>query len=101
MFVTIKEKLFILVKILSIILIASAICLELWNLSALITNTSIPSSLNIVFWIERFAIASHFLEAVIAIIYANSRNKMPLQYGIYTFFVGTIGLLELFSQEDK
>ncbi len=86
MFLTIKEKLFILVKILSTVLIASAICLELWNFSTLITSTSIPSSLNIVFWIERFAIASHFLEAVIATIYANSRNKMPLQYGIIYFF---------------
>ncbi|RCJ24692.1 hypothetical protein A6770_03265 [Nostoc minutum NIES-26] len=96
-----KQKLFLLVKIISTVLIASAIILELWNLSALITNNKIPGSLNIIFWIERFAIAAHFLEGVIATIYANSRNKMPLQYGVYTFFVGTIGLLELFSQEDK
>lgn len=97
----IKQQLFSTVKIISIVLISGAIILELWNFSTLITNTKIPSSLNIVFWIERFAIAAHFVEGVIASIYANSRNKMPLQYGVYTFFVGTIGLLELFTQEDK
>ncbi len=44
--------------------------------------------------------ASHFIEAIIAAFYAPSRKKMPIQYATYTFFVGTIGLLELFDQQD-
>ncbi|WP_407891284.1 hypothetical protein [Scytonema sp. NUACC26] len=56
--------------------------------------------LNPVFWIERFAVTIHFVEGVIAAFYAPSRKKLPIQYGTYTFFVGTVGLLELFAKED-
>lgn len=95
-----NNKIFTFVKVLSTVLITSAIGLELWNLYAVLTNTKVPSSLNPIFLIERFAIAIHFIEAVVAAFYASSRKKMPLQYGTYTFFVGTIGLLELFQKED-
>lgn len=43
---------------------------------------------------------SHFIESIIAAFYAPSRKKMPIKYATYTFFVGTIGLLELFDQQD-
>jgi len=52
-----------------------------------------PSGLNLVFGIERFAIAVHFVEGVIAAYKAPSRKKKPIEYGTYTFFVGTVGLL--------
>ncbi|WP_363318189.1 hypothetical protein [Nostoc sp. NMS4] len=81
-------------------LITSAIGLESWNIYAVITNINVPSSLNLFFWIERFAMMSHFVEAIIAAFYATSRQKMPIQYATYTFFVGTIGLLELFDRQD-
>lgn len=80
------------------ILIASAIGLELWNVYALLSNTNIPSSLNPIFGIERFAVAIHLVEGVIAAFYAPSRKKPPIKYGVYTFFVGTVGLLELFEK---
>ncbi|MEH2303814.1 hypothetical protein [Nostoc sp.] len=96
----IKRKVFTLVKITSTVLISSAIGLESWNIYALITNSNIPSSLNPIFWIERFAMTCHFIEAIIAAFYAPSRKKMPIQYATYTFFVGTIGLLELFDRDD-
>ena len=95
-----KNNIFTFVKVLSTVLITSAIGLELWNIYAVLTNTKVPSSLNPVFWIERFAVTIHFLEAVVAAFFAPSRKKTPLQYGTYTFFVGTIGLLELFQKED-
>ncbi|MCC5643752.1 hypothetical protein LC607_12505 [Nostoc sp. CHAB 5824] len=97
----IKRDIFTFVKIISTVLITSAIGLELWNIYAVITNSNIPSSLNPIFWIERFAITSHFIEGIIAGFYAPSRKKIPIKYATYTFFVGTIGLLELFDQQDK
>ncbi|MHC5722917.1 MAG: hypothetical protein ACYTXY_01950 [Nostoc sp.] len=95
-----SRNIFTFVKVLSTILITSAIGLESWNIYAVITNSNLPSSLNQIFWIERFAMTSHLIESIIAAFYATSRKKMPIKYAIYTFFVGTIGLLELFSQEN-
>ena len=92
-----KRRVYTLIKVISIVLIASAIGLELWNIYALLTSSKIPSPLNPIFWIERFAIAIHLIEGVIAAFYAPSRKKMPIKYGTYTFFVGTVGLLELFD----
>lgn len=82
-------------------LITSAIGLESWNIYAVINNINVPSSLNPIFWIERFAMMSHFIESIIAAFYAPSRQKMPVKYATYTFFVGTIGLLELFERQDE
>ncbi|MBE8989813.1 hypothetical protein [Nostoc sp. LEGE 12450] len=96
----IKRIIFTMVKIISTVLISSAIGLESWNIYALITNSNIPSSLNPIFWIERFAMTCHFIEATVAAFYAPSRKKMPIRYATYTFFVGTIGLLELFDRDD-
>lgn len=72
--------------------------LELWNVYALLTSSKLPSSLNPIFGIERVAVAIHLIEGVVAAYYAPSRNKMPIPYGTYTFFVGTVGLLELFDK---
>lgn len=94
-----KRRFFNAIKLISVVLITSAIGLELWNAYALLTNSKIPSALNPIFLIERLAIAIHFLEGVIAAYKAPSRKKMPIQYGTYTFFVGTVGLLELFETE--
>ncbi|WP_375510193.1 hypothetical protein [uncultured Nostoc sp.] len=96
----IKRDIFTFIKIISTVLITSAIGLESWNIYAVITNTNLPSSLNPIFWIERFAMTSHFMESIIAAFYAPSRKKMPIKYATYTFFVGTIGLLELFDPEN-
>ncbi|NJP09701.1 MAG: hypothetical protein HC866_09605 [Leptolyngbyaceae cyanobacterium RU_5_1] len=101
MLIAIKKTAFTLIKVISVVLISGAIGLEAWNLYAILTNRQVPSSLNPVFWIERFAVISHLIEGLIAAYYAPSRNKMPIQYGTYTFFVGTVGLLELFLQEPE
>jgi len=93
-----KRRFYTLIKIISVILIPSAIGLELWNAYALLTNTNIPSSIQPFFWIERLAITIHLVEGVIAAYKAPSRNEMPIKYGTYTFFVGTVGLLELFEK---
>ena len=97
----IKQTISPIIKVISIVLISSAIALELWNIYAVTNNITVPSSLNPIFWIERFAVGCHLVEAAIAAFYAPFRNKMPIQYATYTFFVGTVGLLELFAKEDK
>ncbi|BAY13687.1 hypothetical protein [Calothrix sp. NIES-2098] len=100
-FQAIKQTISPIIKVISIVLITSAIGLELWNIYAIANNISVPSSLNPIFWIERFAVSCHLVEAVIAAFYAPSKNKLPIQYATYTFFVGTLGLLELFERQDK
>ncbi len=89
------------IKIISLILIASGIGLELATTYAVVTHSQTPSITKFIFWIERFAISAHLIEGIIAVYYAPSKNKVPIIYGIYTFFVGTIGLLELFDFQSE
>ncbi len=97
----IKQTLISIIKVVSTILISTAIALEAWNIYAAIAEINIPNILTPIFWGERFIVTCHFLEGVIAAFYAPTKKKMPIQYGIYTFFVGTVGLLELFSKESN
>lgn len=96
----IKQKIFPLIKGTSIGLISGAIGLEVWRLSGLTIPEETLDFLTPVYWIGRFGMAAHLLEAVIALIYAASRGKNPLRYSLYTFFVGTVGLVELFEQKS-
>jgi hypothetical protein len=96
----VQKKISPIIKVISIILISSGIGLELSNIYAVLINSKLPSSLNPFFWIERFAITVHLIEAIIAAFYAPSRKKIPIQYGTYTFFVGTVALLELFDKDS-
>lgn len=82
------------IKVLSTALISGALGLELWNLYTPIQGFAV------LFYIERFILISHGIEAAIAVFYAASRNQSPLKYSIYTFFVGTVGLVELFQPPD-
>ncbi|MEH2063653.1 MAG: hypothetical protein V7K50_15555 [Nostoc sp.] len=97
----IKEKLFPVIKVISIVAIATAIGLEIWNIQALTTNNHLPIILNPILIIAHFALSAHFIEGIIAAFYAPAKNQKPIQYGIYTFFVGTIGLLELFENHSQ
>ncbi|MDJ0599815.1 MAG: hypothetical protein QNJ37_13345 [Crocosphaera sp.] len=90
-----------LVKIVSTGLISVAILWELGNIYATLNNWQVSNNLNWIFWIDRIALISHGIEAIIAAYYARLQQKNPLQYSIYTFFVGTVGLLELkIGQEE-
>ncbi|WP_404799819.1 hypothetical protein [Anabaenopsis elenkinii] len=83
------------IKVISTIFISAAIGWELCNIY-IVT----PSSLNFIFWLERFAITAHLIEAVIGGFYARRKQETPIKYGIYTFFVGTVALIELFASEE-
>jgi hypothetical protein len=85
------------IKIISTILIVGVLGLELRNLYA-VQSQMTPLELPFPFlWIGRFALVAHFLEGMIAFIYAPFRNQSAIASGIYTFFVGTVGLVELFE----
>lgn len=96
-----KKNIFNAIKVLSTSLISGAIALELWNIYALFSNLSVPTILEPVVWLGRFAVTMHLIEGIIAAAYAPSRQKTPIVYATYTFFVGTVGLLELFDQQDE
>lgn len=85
------------IKVISTVLIAGAIALELTNLYAQSVGGAPLPGLAVVFWIGRLALVAHGIEGAIAAILAPARSQKPLQYGIYTFFVGTVGLAELFQ----
>ncbi|WGV27472.1 hypothetical protein [Halotia branconii] len=95
----IKEKLFSVIKVISVVVITSAIGLEIWYIQTLTINNYIPIALNPVLIIAHLALSAHLFEGIIAACFAPAKNHQPIQYGIYTFFVGTIGLLELFENQ--
>jgi hypothetical protein len=96
-----KEKTFTAIKIVSTCAISGAIGLELWNIIAIFTHQLLPDLLNTIFPISRFALVAHAIEGAIAAAYASSKHKLFLRFGIYTFFVGTVGLLELFDRSNS
>ena len=83
------------IKTISILAISAALTLESWNLYLHLQDKSLPDNLNPVLWLATVALIVHGIEGAIAASKASSQNKNPLTYGIYTFFVGTIGLKEL------
>jgi len=79
------------IKIVSTLLISGAIALEVWEL----TVHSLPPVFDWVIFIARFALISHFIEAIAAVFFARRRGINLFKAGIYTLFVGTVGLLEI------
>ncbi len=96
----VDKNVIVFVKLLSIVFIANAIGLELCNIYAALTDAVMLNIPRQIFWFGRFAMTTHLIEAMVATFYAPSRNKARIQCSIYTFFVGTVGLLELFELPD-
>lgn len=93
-----KDRILTAIKVVSILLITGASGLELWNISAELTHTQAPQLPSIILIFSRFALIAHAIEGAIAAVYAPTKKKWFLPYSIYTFFVGTVGLLELFER---
>ncbi|MEM8828931.1 MAG: hypothetical protein AAGE96_06180 [Cyanobacteria bacterium P01_G01_bin.19] len=89
------------IKITSIILITAALCLEIWNIYLHLNQSMLADRLRPVLWLGSIALIAHGVEGIIAALNASSRHKNPFTYGIYTFFVGYVGLKELFEQPAK
>lgn len=97
----IKTQLFTIIKFISIPLITSAIGLEIWNIQTSITNNQLPSILTPALILAPIVLSAHFVEGIIAAFYAPSQNHNPIKYATYTFFVGTVGLLELWENRHN
>ncbi len=95
------KKFYPFIKVLSPILICGALGVEIWTLYTLRTGSPLPPLPIGLFWFERFALTAHTVEGVVASIFAQSREQSPIPYGLYTFFVGTVGLLELFEPSNR
>ena len=83
------------IKIVSTLAMISALGLEAANLYLHLQGKSLPSNLSPLFWLGSVALIAHAVEGLIAASQARSHDKNPLRYGIYTFFVGFVGLQEL------
>lgn len=93
----IHPQLLLSIKILSTVLIGGAIALEGWNFYSQFAHHPLPSLLQPLQWLGRIALVSHLIEGIIAGVYTASSKKTALQAGVYTFFTGTLGLLELWG----
>ena len=90
-----------LIKTISIILITAALGLEIWNIYLQLNNEVLPNKLNPIFWLATVALIAHGVQGFIAAFNASSRDKNPFTCGIYTFFVGYVGLQELFARPSE
>jgi len=89
------------IKITSITLITAALGLEMWNVYLHLNNGVLPEKLNFALRIGTIAIIGHGIEGLIGALNASSRDKNPFTYGLYTFFVGFVGLKELFDLQKS
>ena len=94
------------IKIAATLLIASALGLEATRCYLATVNYDLMANLPWLFYLERLVLMIHFIEAIIAGMIARiyvkktstTLQKSALYQGIYTFFVGTVGLMELWQQ---
>jgi hypothetical protein len=100
----IKTGFVTLVKVISTLLITGAIFIEGWHIVSghtLIEDHLISASFMPVIWIGQFALIAHAVEGVIAGAIAPSKEKPAVRYAVYTFFVGTVGLVELIDEDQR
>jgi hypothetical protein len=90
-----------LIKIASTLVITSALGLLGWNLWLHSQGESLPPNLTSLFWLGSFVLVAHGVEGAIAASTAPSHQQNPLFYGVYTFFVGFVGLQELAKEQDN
>ena len=83
------------IEVISSLAISGALGLEGWNLYLHLQDKSLPPSLTAVSWLASVALITHIVQGAIAASKARSCNLDPLFYGVYTFFVGYVGLQKL------
>ena len=83
------------IEVISSLAISSALGLEGWNLYLHLQDKSLPANLTALSWLAIAALIAHGVEGAIAASKARAYNFNPLLYGIYTFFVGYVGLQKL------
>ena len=93
-----KSRINQLIKFISVILVTSALSLDCYYFYWQSQGKYLPENLNSLFWLGNIILTAHSVEAVIATIKARSGDRNPLVYGLYTFFVGFVGLKELSNE---
>jgi len=83
------------IKIVSTLAMTGALALEVGNIYLRLQGKLLPANLTPLFWLGSVALVAHAVEGFIAASKARSHDKNPLRYGVYTFFVGFVGLQEL------
>ena len=83
------------IKVVSSLAMSSALGLEGWNLYLHLQDKSLPANLTGIFWLASVALVAHAIEGLIAAFKVRSSSLNPWLYGVYTFFVGFVGLQEL------
>ncbi|MBP0020770.1 MAG: hypothetical protein J7647_24835 [Cyanobacteria bacterium SBLK] len=91
----IDRKVLIFIKVLSTVLIAGAIALDSWIVARAFPFSELPHFFFLLFWFTVFALGSHLIEGIIGTVVAFRRKENAIAAGIYIFFTGTVGLLEV------
>lgn len=89
------------IKLLSPILMLGFLVLDSDFIYLYFNHREIPSLVKILTIMGTLILIIHLMEAIIAGFLAKDKEENPLNYGIYTFFIGTIGLFELLEKENK
>ncbi|MGK7923666.1 MAG: hypothetical protein AB4290_00180 [Spirulina sp.] len=91
----IDRKYLIFIKVLSTILITGAIALQIWMFYFRSQSQELPHFLMPILWLTGFVLLSHLIEGIIGGFVAFRRQKNAIASGVYIFFTGTVGLLEV------
>ncbi|NEQ53817.1 MAG: hypothetical protein F6K11_27420 [Leptolyngbya sp. SIO3F4] len=86
------------IKVLSCGLIAGALGLVVGKLSGIIAA---HAWLERVFWIGTVALLFHVLEGVTAAILAYRLKENPVKAGLYTFWTGFVGIVEILQRLEN
>lgn len=89
------------IKISSIVVIITALGLEIANFLPLAPEITTLSWFKIGIWLAAIPLVSHLVEAIIGVIYAYRQGLNPLKTAIYIFFTGTVGLVEILKTNFK
>ncbi|MEL7418564.1 MAG: hypothetical protein AAGK10_08305 [Cyanobacteria bacterium J06555_3] len=88
------------IKVISSLVMSIALGSVGWDLYLHAQGESLPANLTFLVWFGSVALVAHGMEGLIAASKASSQHKNPLIYGIYTFFVGFVGLQELSNNDN-
>jgi succinate dehydrogenase/fumarate reductase cytochrome b subunit len=77
-----------------------AIALEFLVIYSRFNHEKIPPVFTSFMFIASVALIIHIIEGIIAAFFTKRKGYDRIKYGIYIFFVGTVGLYELFKQNN-
>ena len=96
-----KSRINQIIKIISTVVIVGALSLGCWNFYLYLQGESLPNSLVSLYRIGIIILIAHIIEALIVAAKASENHYNPLNYAVYTFFVGFVGLQELLGSQSS